>query len=95
MALAGLWDQSHEGKPDNVATRAMITTTPNVLIVGMGHPRMPVIVKERDYTRWLDPKIQDQDRAALDDIMVPYPSDLMEGWPVGTTVNNHSSMTIR
>jgi len=86
MALAGLWDQWHEGKPDYAATCAVITTTPNELIASMGHERMPVIVKERDYTRWLDPKIHD--RTMLDDMLVPYPSDLMEGWPVGTRVNN-------
>jgi putative SOS response-associated peptidase YedK len=52
----------------------------------MGHPRSPVIIRERDYDRWLNPDISE--RAQLEDLLQPLPAELMVGWPVGTRVNN-------
>ena len=84
FCLAGIW----ETRPDPNArtgtenkTFAIVTCTPNDLVAAI-HDRMPVIVHEKDYARWLS---EDPDPA---DLMVPFPSELMKIWPVSTRVNN-------
>ena len=50
------------------------------------HDRMPVIVKPRDYERWLNPGITDP--GALRDILAPYPAEDMTAYRVNKRVGS-------
>jgi putative SOS response-associated peptidase YedK len=55
LALAGLWAGWKDPASGVVRrTFTIVTTTPNEAIVGL-HDRMPVIVAEDAWARWLDP----------------------------------------
>jgi len=81
FAIAGLWSrwQSREGP---LLTCTIITTEANELCQRI-HDRMPVIVAPADYARWLD--VAEPDPA---DLLRPYPSIEMHGYPVSTRVNS-------
>ena len=83
FCMAGIW----ESRPDpdlrpgtEPKTFAIVTCEPNDLVTTI-HDRMPVILHEKDYARWLS---EEPDPF---DLLVPYPSELMKVWPVSTRVN--------
>ena len=75
FAFAGIWRKffgAYQGEQIDVATHAIITTTPN-LLVGKIHPmRMPVILDPDDYDCWLH---GDPDQARH--LLRPFPADRM------------------
>jgi len=88
LAFAGLWEIWHDPKIGDDAPRirtfTIITTEANDLLEPI-HERMPVVLPESEWDRWLDPEFQDVD--ALRQLLVPAPSDQFEMWPVSTLVN--------
>lgn len=52
-AFAGLWEKDRKAGAE-LLTFTVITTDPNEVVQPM-HDRMPVIISERDYDRWLRP----------------------------------------
>jgi len=80
MAFAGLWDAWKEPKksPQDVDTWlqsfAIITTEANEIMSPI-HNRMPVILPERDWKRWLD---RDPEAPPPTDLLRPYDSDAMQ-----------------
>ena len=50
------------------------------------HNRMPVILKPKDYSRWLDPDITEAQ--TIKPLLQPYPAEEMAAWRVSTRVNN-------
>ena len=64
---------------------AIIVTNANELVQDI-HERMPVILSPESYDVWLDPSLGDRGR--LQDLLKPYPANLMEAYPVGLAVNN-------
>ncbi len=53
FAFAGLWDAWHDKKTDQwLQSFAILTISSNELTRAV-HPRMPVILRERDYDEWL------------------------------------------
>lgn len=95
MAFAGLWEvwkvpDGFTDVPDGVEdgwlrSCAIVTTRPNDLLAPV-HDRMPVLLPESAWARWLDPTAKDAD--ALAALLVPAPDDLLELWPVSTAVNS-------
>jgi putative SOS response-associated peptidase YedK len=83
-ALAGLWEKwkDREAAAD-LLTFTVITTDPNELVQPM-HDRMPVIIPERDYDRWLR---ADPERPPID-LLRPYDAELMTAFKVDTAVGN-------
>jgi putative SOS response-associated peptidase YedK len=85
FGFAGLWD---EWKPPEggapLRTCTIITTEPNELMATFHH-RMPVILAPDAEGVWLDPEITDP--AMLLSLLVPYPAEVMEAFPVGQEVN--------
>jgi putative SOS response-associated peptidase YedK len=82
FCIAGIWEPRRI--PDLAVeqkTFALITCEPNDLVAAI-HDRMPVILHEKDYARWLSPAETDPS-----DLLVPFPSELMKIWPVSTRVN--------
>ena len=84
FALGGLWE-SWNGPEGVLHSFCLITTEPNELAARV-HDRMPVIVPEEEYDRWLDPAVRDPQ--AVRALLRPYPAEEMIGFPVSTLVNN-------
>lgn len=84
FAFAGLWETWKKGDAP-LHTCTIITTTPNAVTEDV-HDRMPVILKREDYDRWLDPSNQAVDK--LKSLLVPYPAEEMELYPVSELVNS-------
>jgi putative SOS response-associated peptidase YedK len=53
LACAGLWDKWKKPDGTEVLSYTIITTAPNDFVARF-HDRMPVVLDERDYGRWLD-----------------------------------------
>jgi putative SOS response-associated peptidase YedK len=69
FGLAGLWEWWKDAAGgDPVQTYTIVTTTANTALAHL-HDRMPVIVAQADYVRWLDPT---RDAA---DLLVPFPDE--------------------
>jgi putative SOS response-associated peptidase YedK len=88
MAFAGLWAAWRDpNDPDGEWLRscAIVTTNANDTLAPL-HDRMPVVLEERDWDRWLDPDSGDVD--ALTHLLQPASDDLLVAYPVGTAVNS-------
>lgn len=87
-AFAGLWDKWKDPTAppaaDPLLTFTIITTDPNELVQPL-HDRMPVIIEERDYNRWLQPG--DPDRPPID-LLRPFDAGKMTAWKVDPKVGN-------
>ncbi len=88
LALAGLWESWKSPDGQWVRTCTIITTEANAL-VGQLHDRMPVILPPEDHGLWLgeEPATSEELKALL----MPFPADLMEAYPVGFEVSKVSS----
>ena len=85
FAFAGLWDAWK--KPDGTELRSftIITTAANDLLRPV-HDRMPVILRQEDEEKWLDPSVTEAGR--LTSLFSQYPADAMETFEVSTLVNS-------
>ena len=54
--------------------------------MAMIHDRMPVILHQGEFNRWLDPA--DKDSLHFQNFYQPFPSELMTSWPVAKIVNS-------
>lgn len=81
FAFAGLWERWNSPDGDPVETCTIITTDANPL-AAMVHDRMPVILSQENYDRWLDPTFKD-----ARSLLHPYP-DTMQAYPVPLSVNS-------
>jgi putative SOS response-associated peptidase YedK len=93
LALAGIWDAWKEPKPSKgslhtpdswLQSFSIITTEANELISVL-HTRMPVILREREWTRWLDRELTEQPPI---DLLRPHDSDEMQMEPCNPLVGN-------
>ncbi len=85
FAFAGLWERWKDPEGEEVLSCAIITIAANEFMKPIHH-RMPVILPAGAEARWLDPALKD--RAALEALLIPYPSNLMQAHPVARTVNS-------
>ena len=65
-------------------TYTILTTDPNELLEPI-HNRMPVILAQKDYQRWLEPG---EPTHPPIDLLRPYPAEEMKAWKVGSAVGN-------
>jgi len=91
LAFAGLWeiwrDESVEDRdaPDAwLRTCAIVTTRANDLLAPV-HQRMPVVLAEDTWDRWLDPAFDDV--ATLSSFLGPAPSEWFDTYEVSPRVN--------
>lgn len=85
MALAGLWSSWMPRRGPAVETCSIVTTAPNSLVAAF-HSRMPVVLDQRDFDRWLG-----EISATTDDLkalLKAYPSEQMQAWPVDMRVGS-------
>jgi len=84
FAFAGLWDAWKDKDGRWLQSYAIVTTAANELMASI-HDRMPVILRPRDYDRWLDREPSEQPPL---DLLRPLPSDEMEMRPANPAVGN-------
>jgi len=86
LALAGLWSGWRDPVADRVIrTFTIVTTGPNAQMAPL-HDRMPVVVPETAWDRWLDPSIEDL--GELHGLFVPSDEVALRIQPVADLVNN-------
>jgi putative SOS response-associated peptidase YedK len=84
-ALAGLWERWKDRKSGtDLLTFTVITTDPNEVVEQL-HDRMPCIISEKDYDRWL--QSGNSDRPPID-LLRPFDADKMTAWTVDKAVGN-------
>ncbi len=86
FAAAGLyeyWPGKDGAAP--IESYTILTTGPNELMRAV-HDRMPVILHERDYEAWLDPR--NEKLEALSELLTPFPAEEMRAYPISARVNN-------
>ncbi|MFC3883587.1 SOS response-associated peptidase [Bacillus songklensis] len=84
FAFAGLWSKwTKQGEP--LYTCTIITTKPNEVTREV-HERMPVILPDDTYNMWLNLEVSDTE--FLKSLLLPYPAEEMEVYPVSTLVNS-------
>ena len=88
FAFAGLWESWNKDEEGEIRSCTILTTDANDL-VGEVHHRMPVILPPETYDLWLDPVIREAEQ--LLSLLVPYPTEEMEAYPVSRRVNNPSN----
>ena len=93
MAFAGLWaawkapdglNLDGVGEDGWLRTCTIVTGEPNELLAPI-HDRMPVVLPESAWDRWLSCDVDDVE--ALTELLVPLDASEMELWPVSTLVN--------
>ena len=82
FAFAGLWENWN--KDGEIRSCTILTTTANDVVEEV-HERMPVILPRDHYDAWLDPEAEGEEVAGL---LVPYPGDDLEAYPVSRFVNS-------
>jgi len=90
LALAGLWAGWRDATSDPesplvVRTFTIVTTTPNQAIASL-HDRMPAIVPEDAWVRWLDPALTDP--GELMGLLQPTDEIALSVYAVSRAVNN-------
>jgi len=84
FALAGLWEHWQDADGNELETCTILTTDANAALRSL-HDRMPVILPEGHYDRWLDPEQTDPE--SLLDLLRPFDPEPMTSYPISTRVN--------
>ncbi|SDP56514.1 Putative SOS response-associated peptidase YedK [Phyllobacterium sp. YR620] len=84
VAFAGLYEPWANAEGSEMDTGAVLTTeaSDNLRFI---HDRMPVVIEQKDFSRWLDCKSQEPRHVA--DLLKPAREDLFEAIPVSDKVN--------
>lgn len=90
LAFAGLWDCWRAPDGGELKTCTILTTQANEIMQPI-HDRMPVILPEKNFAVWLDPKNQDPKK--LSAVLQPYPSENLVAYPVSLAVNSPQNDT--
>src|SRR5918992_842703 len=88
FAFAGLWESWKGDEEGEIRSCTILTTDANDL-VGEVHHRMPVILPPETYDLWLDPAVGEAEQLLF--LLVPYPAQDMEVYPVSRRGNNTSN----
>lgn len=84
FSVAGLWDSWQNTNGDTIHSFTIITIAPNTLMKEI-HDRMPAMLLKENESLWLDNDLNGKDALQL---LLPYPSDQMEAYPVSDKVNS-------
>jgi putative SOS response-associated peptidase YedK len=84
FAFAGLWDR-WESPEQSIQSCTIITTDANELARPV-HDRMPVILTREGCALWLDREVEDN--GVLQELLVPYPAEELDAYPVSSLVGN-------
>jgi putative SOS response-associated peptidase YedK len=84
FAFAGLWDAWKDKDGRWLQSFTIVTTAANELMARI-HDRMPVILRPRNYDRWIDREVTEQPPV---DLLRPFDADEMEMKPANPAVGN-------
>lgn len=85
FAFAGLWERWKDPANGAPLESCTIVTTDAAESIRKIHERMPVVLAESDWDRWLDAAFSDTEKLA--ELLVPFDPKALEAWPVGREVN--------
>ncbi|GKU78518.1 SOS response-associated peptidase [Paenibacillus sp. L3-i20] len=85
FSMAGLYEIWISPSGEKLSSCTILTTRPNEVVAPI-HDRMPVILQPEQESLWLDRQLQNV--AILSSMLQPYPSELLEAYPVGNAVGN-------
>ena len=89
FAFAGIWDRWVDKETGEVVTSfSIITTVANDLMQRIGHHRSPVILDKSQERAWLS---ENTTLATATAMLEPYPSELMNAYPVSPVMKNPRS----
>ena len=85
FGVAAIWDTSTSEEDDVIESCAVITVHSNPLVAEIfgGIPRMPAILRRKDYRTWLSGT-----PVAAKAVLQTYPREWMEAYPVSPRVNS-------
>jgi putative SOS response-associated peptidase YedK len=89
VAFAGLMETWSSADGSEVDTGAILTTAANNDISRI-HDRMPVVIRQEDFARWLDRKTQEPRDVV--DLMRPIDDGFFEAIPISDKVNKVANM---
>jgi len=84
FGFAGLWEAWRSAEGNMVESCTIITTEPNKLLRDI-HDRMPAILHPDQYETWLQNSTPEH---LLQQLLMPYPAEMMEAYRVGPEVNS-------
>jgi putative SOS response-associated peptidase YedK len=85
IAFAGLWERWKDPATGSMLESCTIVTTDAAESIRKIHERMPVVLGEAHWDRWLDTAFSDTGK--LSELLVPCDPKALEAWPVGREVN--------
>lgn len=85
LALAGLWASWRDEEGERLTSCTVITTAPNELVAPI-HDRMPAVLTEDQWDKWLDPGFGDIE--VLRKMLTPLDKGTLAEYPVSTLVNS-------
>jgi len=83
FAFAGIWSSWTSPDGNIIQSFTILTQKPNSLVADI-HDRMPVILQKEQEELWLSDDVNPED---LLEMIEPYPSELMDAYPVSDRVN--------
>jgi putative SOS response-associated peptidase YedK len=85
IALAGLWESwTNSETGEKVETFTILTTNANDEVAPL-HDRMPVVIEQEDFGKWLDPAMHDSAKAS--ELLQPAADGVLAMHPVSSRVN--------
>ncbi len=85
MGLAAIHDTwLNKETGEEIEGFAIITTVPNKVTARIGHHRSPVILRNRDYSTWLQATHLDQ----ISPLLVPYGLDTLNAYPLDPSIRS-------
>jgi putative SOS response-associated peptidase YedK len=85
FAFAGIWDRWKDKETGEVLESFAIVTVEPSEWMAKYHDRMGVILKPKDYQRWLE---EGEEHSLPLDLLRPYPEEEMKSWRVSDQVGN-------
>jgi len=89
FAFAGIWDTwLNKDTGELIKSFSIITTVANELLQKLPHHRSPVILRQKDEQKWLNPELPLSDVTRL---LKPFPAEQMNAYPISTDIKNPRS----
>jgi putative SOS response-associated peptidase YedK len=85
FAFAGLWERWQDPDRGSTLESCAIVTTDASASISKIHDRMPVVLAQGHWDRWLDTAFSDTD--TLSGLLRPFDPQALEAWPVSRQVN--------
>lgn len=85
FAFAGLWERWKDPADGSLLESCTIVTTDAAQSIRKIHDRMPVVLPDAEWDRWIDIAYSDADK--LKELLRPFDAAALEAWTVGREVN--------